>query len=247
MKKMAMWLACAVATGLLVNSIVVGQDAGAIVAWGSNYYGQCNVPAPNSGFVAVAAGGNHSLGLKANGSGACCLSGGVCEVKTQADCTAAAGTYKGDGSPCDPNPCPQTPATGACCLSGGVCQAKTQADCTAAAGTYQGDGSPCDPNPCPQTPSTGACCLSGGVCEVKTQADCTAAGGTYKGDGSLCNPTLCLPFNDPNAIPPDTNQPETTASTCGAGFCGAGVVAAVPLTLLGLAGLKLRSRARLRR
>ena len=33
-----------------------------------NYTGQCNVPAPNSGFVAVAAGYSHSLGLKADGS-----------------------------------------------------------------------------------------------------------------------------------------------------------------------------------
>jgi alpha-tubulin suppressor-like RCC1 family protein len=39
------------------------------VAWGDgNYYGQCTVPAPNTGFVAVAAGEWHSLGLKADGS-----------------------------------------------------------------------------------------------------------------------------------------------------------------------------------
>ncbi len=44
------------------------QDAGSIVAWGDNYYGQCNVPAPNTGFVAIAGGLFHSLGLKADGS-----------------------------------------------------------------------------------------------------------------------------------------------------------------------------------
>ena len=38
---------------------------GSIVAWGDPNYGQCDVPAPNSGFVAVAAGWIHSLGLKA--------------------------------------------------------------------------------------------------------------------------------------------------------------------------------------
>jgi hypothetical protein len=38
------------------------------VAWGSNGSGQCNVPAPNSAFVAVAGGWFHSLGLKADGS-----------------------------------------------------------------------------------------------------------------------------------------------------------------------------------
>jgi hypothetical protein len=38
------------------------------VAWGRNAEGQTNVPAPNTGFVAVAAGEVHSLGLKADGS-----------------------------------------------------------------------------------------------------------------------------------------------------------------------------------
>jgi hypothetical protein len=38
------------------------------VAWGNNGSGQCSVPPPNSGFVSVAGGGSHSLGLKADGS-----------------------------------------------------------------------------------------------------------------------------------------------------------------------------------
>jgi alpha-tubulin suppressor-like RCC1 family protein len=41
---------------------------GAIVAWGANDSGQCNLPAPNAGFVAIAGGGFHSLGLKVDGS-----------------------------------------------------------------------------------------------------------------------------------------------------------------------------------
>ena len=41
---------------------------GDIVAWGDNSYGQTSVPAPNSGYVGLAAGGYHSLGLKADGS-----------------------------------------------------------------------------------------------------------------------------------------------------------------------------------
>jgi hypothetical protein len=41
---------------------------GSIVAWGWNLAGQCNVPAPNTGFAAVAGGEEHSLGLKADGS-----------------------------------------------------------------------------------------------------------------------------------------------------------------------------------
>jgi hypothetical protein len=39
-----------------------------VVAWGANNYGQTSVPTPNAGFVAVAAGGNHSLAVKADGS-----------------------------------------------------------------------------------------------------------------------------------------------------------------------------------
>jgi hypothetical protein len=43
-------------------------EPGFIVAWGDNQYGECTVPSPNSGFIAVAAGDYHSLGLKADGS-----------------------------------------------------------------------------------------------------------------------------------------------------------------------------------
>jgi len=42
--------------------------AGSIVAWGYNLYGQSNIPSPNTGFVAVAGGGYHSLALKQDGS-----------------------------------------------------------------------------------------------------------------------------------------------------------------------------------
>jgi len=40
------------------------QWSGEIIAWGGNTYGQCNVPYPNTGFVAVSAGAQHSLGLR---------------------------------------------------------------------------------------------------------------------------------------------------------------------------------------
>lgn len=43
------------------------QD-GSIMVWGANYEGQCDVPLPNEGFVAVAGGDVHSLGLKEDGS-----------------------------------------------------------------------------------------------------------------------------------------------------------------------------------
>jgi hypothetical protein len=44
------------------------KSDGSIVAWGYNWYGQCNVPSPNTDFVAIAAGGYHSLGLKSDGT-----------------------------------------------------------------------------------------------------------------------------------------------------------------------------------
>ncbi|MCB9473803.1 MAG: hypothetical protein H6678_08335 [Candidatus Delongbacteria bacterium] len=40
---------------------------GSIVAWGSNEFGQCDLPAVNVGFIALAAGSTHSLGLKNDG------------------------------------------------------------------------------------------------------------------------------------------------------------------------------------
>ena len=55
---------------LLVNvSGSRAQSTGYLaLGWGDNDYGQCDVPAPNSGFVAVAAGCDHSLGLRSDGS-----------------------------------------------------------------------------------------------------------------------------------------------------------------------------------
>jgi len=44
------------------------QTDGSIVGWGKNSYGQCNIPSPNTGFVAVAGGVEHGLGLKSDGS-----------------------------------------------------------------------------------------------------------------------------------------------------------------------------------
>ncbi len=57
---------------LLLVTVGAGlaQWNGEIVAWGSNGYGACDVPEPNSGYVALGTGcaGAHSLGLKADGS-----------------------------------------------------------------------------------------------------------------------------------------------------------------------------------
>jgi len=57
----------AVITSGVYHSLALKED-GAIVAWGSNGYGQCDIPSPNADFIAVAAGGEFSLGLKEDGS-----------------------------------------------------------------------------------------------------------------------------------------------------------------------------------
>ncbi len=78
--------------------------------------------------------------------GACCF-GMTCEAPlTEADCLAAEGVYKGDGTTCTPNPC-----IGACCFMDGTCQEVLNlAECAGLGGNYQGDGTDCDPNLCPQ-------------------------------------------------------------------------------------------------
>ena len=48
---------------LAFPSVSFAETSGTVSAWGWNAYGQCNVPAPNSDFVAVAAGYMYSLGI----------------------------------------------------------------------------------------------------------------------------------------------------------------------------------------
>ena len=79
-------------------------------------------------------------------TGSCCLSDNTCQELTPTQCSAAGGSYHGDGTVCTPNPC--VVPTGACCLTDGSCDALTAAQCVAASGTYQGDNSSCSPNPC---------------------------------------------------------------------------------------------------
>ncbi len=119
--------------------------------------------------------------------GACCYMGGCYEDLLPEDCTGGGGTYQGDGTDCDPNPCPQL--TGACCYADGSCLIQTEADCTGAGGAYEGDDMVCDPNPCPQP--EGACCYADGSCLVQTEDDCTGAGGAYEGDDTVCDPNPC--------------------------------------------------------
>ena len=41
--------------------------------------------------------------------GACCYGSGLCVLDTEEPCACRGGTYSGDGTTCEPNPCPQPP------------------------------------------------------------------------------------------------------------------------------------------
>ena len=130
------------------------------------------------------AGVNHCPTLA---NGACCFADGHCSLLSSADCAAQGGTYQGDLTLCDPNPCPQP--MGACCAVDGGCSVISAADCATQGGAYQGDGTTCDPNPCPIP--TGACCFADGHCTALTQAQCSTQGGSFLGANTVCEPNPC--------------------------------------------------------
>ena len=74
--------------------------------------------------------------------GACCANDGTCEVVSRDNC---AGAYQGDGTVCDPNPCPLP--TGACCINL-ECFVLTMDECLAGGGDYIGNDVPCESGTC---------------------------------------------------------------------------------------------------
>ena len=107
-------------------------------------------------------------------TGACCVGGGTCMETTSGECD---GAYQGDGTTCDPNPCPQP---GTCCDSSGGCSVTMESACD---GSWS-EGGTCDPNPCPQP---GTCCDSSGGCSVTLQSACD---GSWS-EGGTCDPNPC--------------------------------------------------------
>jgi hypothetical protein len=79
------------------------------------------------------------------GYGACCFPTGECRLLLQPDCEQQGGSYLGDSTLCEPNPCPQPSA---CCLPTGECLVLTPAECEEHGGTYMGDGIPCEEDTC---------------------------------------------------------------------------------------------------
>lgn len=116
--------------------------------------------------------------------GACCFPDGTCEFTLESSCE---GVFEGDGTVCDPNPCPDT-ILGACCFADESCLRLNDRDCAAAGGYYLGDGVFCLPNPCDS--STGACCYLDASCRITTRYTCSPPW-IYQGDGTVCDPNPC--------------------------------------------------------
>ena len=64
------WRATTIAGGQN-HSLVLSRDGGSVGCWGNNSYGQAPPDGDKGPFVAIAAGGHHSLGLKPDGSVKC--------------------------------------------------------------------------------------------------------------------------------------------------------------------------------
>ncbi len=76
------------------------------------------------------------------GGGACCITG-VCSIQSdETTCIGLGGHYFGDGTDCDPDPCPLI----GCCLSAPRnCDTMVEADCIAIGGTFTTAGTYCWP------------------------------------------------------------------------------------------------------
>lgn len=123
--------------------------------------------------------------------GACCDPvTGDCVQTSEVTCEAPR-IFKGLGTPCTPNPCPQP--TGSCCHGPNniSCSITTQAQCTAINGVWHGAATICSNNTCtgPQ-----ACCLGDGSggCVSLSPLDCVAQGGFPQGAGTDCLFTPCV-------------------------------------------------------
>jgi len=159
------------------------QD-GSIIVWGQNDCGQGNVPAPNTGFVAISGGNKHSLGL-------------------MSDSTIVAWGYNGYGQ-CNVPP----PNVGFVAIDAGYGHSLGLKADGMIVVWGRNDYGQCDvPSPDSKFVSVaagyyhslalrgleagnGACCLYDS-CEIFDPEECAMHGGTYQGDGTLCVPNPC--------------------------------------------------------
>lgn len=154
--------------------------------------------------------------------GACCnpITGGC--VQSSPEGCVAPRVFKGIGTSCSPNPCPQP--TGACCTGiGGIpCIETTEANCQGPNQTWL-SGVSCSPDPC-SFGGPGACCLGASQSCVSAPDGnaCVSLGGTFMGAGTSCASTQCFgACCTPTSHGFDCNL--TTAAGCTAGtFYGLG-------------------------
>ena len=101
-------------------------------------------------------------------AGACCFLDGSCTEGTPADCTAAGGTYAGDGIDCANADCPQ-PSPGACCLGPTDClDGLYPADCADFGGTFMGNDTTCGTISCGWEGCPGNATSEGVPCQEDT-------------------------------------------------------------------------------
>ncbi len=77
--------------------------------------------------------------------GGCCIEVN-CSIMTASDCADLGGTYLGDNTNCNGDPC-NDPESGACCLIEN-CSILTASACSDLGGTYLGDNTNCNGDPC---------------------------------------------------------------------------------------------------
>jgi hypothetical protein len=118
--------------------------------------------------------------------GACCMPYGECQVLDAYACTQAGGTYQGDWTVCDPNPC--SPGHFACCFPDGNCIIMTSPPLCESQGGVLHQNEFCYPDVCPPA---GACCFTNGSCELLTQAACVARSAGWMGVAFTCSPNPC--------------------------------------------------------
>lgn len=123
--------------------------------------------------------------------GACCLPIGTCTILTLEACGTMAGSFLGNATTCDPDPC--AALTGACCLPDGSCQMAVHRDCVVLCGWSMGSLVDCDPNQCGVL--EGACCQENGLCGVHTALQCAESGREFLGANTTCTPNPCQPYS----------------------------------------------------
>ncbi len=137
--------------------------------------------------------------------GACC-DGETCTITYEASC---AGTYKGDGVDCDPNPCIPR---GACCLPDGSCEEElTVEECDALSGSWNGDGTVCPDYDAFEACLAGPDAGLGMDCDVW---DYDADMDVDLADFAVFQANICIPDPIGACCRPDGACEETYQATC---------------------------------